>query len=78
MAAAATDSRDSSTARRAARPAECNDEALPVRASAALIAATASGSIGVVAAPTGRGHSQVAEQRPQAISCQRSGSSYER
>lgn len=33
-----------------ARPAECTDEALPVRASAAPIAATASGGIGVVAA----------------------------
>jgi hypothetical protein len=47
---AAIDSPDSSTTRPAVRPAECNDEALPVRASAALIAATASGSIGVVAA----------------------------
>jgi hypothetical protein len=43
-------SRDSSTTRRARRPAECSDEAFPVRASAAAMTATASGSIGVVAA----------------------------
>ena len=48
--AAAIRSRDSSTSRRDRRPAECSDEALPVRASASAITATASGSIGVVAA----------------------------
>ncbi len=48
--AAATDSRDSSTSRRAARPEACRDDALPSFASCAVIAATASGSIGVVAA----------------------------
>jgi hypothetical protein len=47
---AAIDARDSPTRRRAARPAECNDEALPVHAGAALSVATAPGSIGVVAA----------------------------
>ncbi len=48
--AAAIASRDSSTARRAARPDACSDEALPTRERAAVIASTATGSIGVVAA----------------------------
>ena len=48
--AAAIRSRDSSTSRRDRRPAECSDEALPVRVSASAITTTASGSIGVVAA----------------------------
>ena len=47
---AAIRSRASSTSRRARRPAVCSDDALPVRASAAAMAATASSSIGVVAA----------------------------
>ena len=48
--ASAIRSRDSSTTRRARRPAECSDEALPVRRSSAVIAVTAGSSIGVVAA----------------------------
>ena len=48
--AAASCSRDSSTTRRACRPAACRDEALPVSSSAAVTASTASGSIGVDAA----------------------------
>jgi hypothetical protein len=48
--AAAMRSRASSTSRRARRPAVCSEDALPVRVSASAIAATASGSIGVVAA----------------------------
>jgi len=47
---AAIDSRASSTARRASLPAECSEEALPVRDNASLIAAAACRSIGVVAA----------------------------
>ena len=43
-------SRDSSTTRRAARPAVCSEEAFPVTAICSAIAATAEGSIGVVAA----------------------------
>jgi hypothetical protein len=43
-------SRDSSTRRRAARPEPCSEDALPVIAMAAVIAATAAGSTGVVAA----------------------------
>ncbi len=43
-------SRDSSSRRRAARPAVCSEEALPTCASAAVIASMASGCIGVVAA----------------------------
>ncbi len=43
-------SRASSTVRRARRPAACSEEALPVTAICAVIAAIASGSIGVVAA----------------------------
>ena len=48
--AAAIRSRPSSTSRRARRPAVCSDDALPVRPSAADIAATAAASMGVVAA----------------------------
>ena len=48
--AAAIRSRDSSTSRRDRRPAECSDDALPVRPHAAVIAAIAASSIGVVAA----------------------------
>jgi hypothetical protein len=48
--AAASDSRDSSTIRRARRPLACSEEGLPAPASAAVKAATASGRIGVVAA----------------------------
>jgi hypothetical protein len=48
--AAATPSRDSSTARRARRPEVCRDEALPSWTNASLITATASERIGVVAA----------------------------
>ena len=47
---AAIDSRASSTTRRAARPDPCSDEAFPTRPSSRLIASTASGTIGVVAA----------------------------
>ena len=43
-------SRDSSTTRRARRPALCSDEGLPNWASSSVIAAIDSGSIGVVAA----------------------------
>jgi len=43
-------SRASSTTRRARRPALCSDEGLPRRASSSVIAAIASGTIGVVAA----------------------------
>ena len=43
-------SRDSSTTRRARRPALCSDDGFPVWASSCAIAASASGSIGVVAA----------------------------
>ena len=43
-------SRDSSTTRRAARPEACRDDGLPGRVSCAVIAATASAYIGVVAA----------------------------
>jgi hypothetical protein len=43
-------SRDSSTTRLARRPDVCSDEALPSAVNASLIAATASGIIGVVAA----------------------------
>ena len=43
-------SRDSSTTRRARRPALCRDEGLPSWPSSSVIAARASGSIGVVAA----------------------------
>ena len=42
--------RDSSTTRRAARPAVCREEALPVTASCSVIASMACGTIGVVAA----------------------------
>ena len=48
--AAAIRSRDSSTTRRARAAAACSDDALPTRPSCAVIAASASGSIGVVAA----------------------------
>ena len=48
--ASASVSRASSTVRRALRPAAWSEEALPVTASCAVIASTASGSIGVVAA----------------------------
>jgi hypothetical protein len=48
--AAASRSRPSSTVRRAARPAECREDALPVTVNWAVIARTAAGSIGVVAA----------------------------
>ncbi len=48
--APAISSRDSSTTRRVSRPEACSEEALPTRASCSVIAATASGSIGVVAA----------------------------
>ena len=43
-------SRACSAARRAARPLACSDEALPTRPSCPVIAASTSGSIGVVAA----------------------------
>jgi hypothetical protein len=43
-------SRDSSTTRRAERPDACSDDGLPTAASWAVIAAIASGRIGVVAA----------------------------
>src|ERR1700677_5004527 len=43
-------SRDSSTTRRARRPAECSDDGLPSWASSSVIAAMACGRIGVVAA----------------------------
>ena len=43
-------SRDSSTTRRARRPASCSDEGLPSRPSSSVIASIASGSNGVVAA----------------------------
>ncbi len=48
--ASAMSSRASSTIRRARRPEVCIAEALPTLDKASLIAATASGSIGVVAA----------------------------
>lgn len=48
--AAASVSRDSSTVRRARRPAACSAEAFPVTVRCAVIAWTASGSMGVVAA----------------------------
>jgi hypothetical protein len=48
--ASAMASRASSTIRRARRPEECNAEALPTVDSASVIAAMASGNIGVVAA----------------------------
>ena len=41
---------DSSTTRRARLPAACSDDGLPSRASSSVIAAIASGRIGVVAA----------------------------
>ena len=41
---------DSSTTRRARRPAACRDEGLPRQASSSVMAAIASGRIGVVAA----------------------------
>ena len=50
LSARAIVSRDSSTTRRASRPEACSDEALPTRPSCAVIAAAASGRIGVVAA----------------------------
>src|SRR3954468_12496122 len=53
--AAAIDSRDSSTTRRARRPAACKDEALPGTASSAAMVMAASGWIGVVAAWSGDG-----------------------
>ena len=43
-------SRDSSTTRRARRPALCSEDGLPSWPSSSVIAASASGSIGVVAA----------------------------
>ncbi|MFN8147421.1 MAG: hypothetical protein U0R76_08130 [Candidatus Nanopelagicales bacterium] len=43
-------SRDSSTTRRARRPDACSDEGLPTSASSAVMASSASGRIGVVAA----------------------------
>ncbi len=43
-------SRDSSTTRRAARPDACSEDGLPIRVSCSVIAATASGYIGVEAA----------------------------
>ena len=48
--ASASRSRACSAARRAARPLACSDEALPTRPSCSVIAASTSGSIGVVAA----------------------------
>jgi len=48
--AAATRSRDSSTRRRAPRPAACRDDALPTVAAVVIYASSDSGSIGVVAA----------------------------
>ena len=48
--ASAIDSLDSSTTRRVRRPDECSEEALPRLVNAALIAATDSGIMGVVAA----------------------------
>ena len=48
--ASAIVSRDSSTRRRAARPALCSDEALPVSDIASETAATTAGRTGVVAA----------------------------
>ncbi|CAM5685570.1 hypothetical protein SMICM304S_10275 [Streptomyces microflavus] len=48
--ASARVSLDSSTVRRALRPAACREDALPVTESWAVIASIASGSIGVVAA----------------------------
>src|SRR5665648_34955 len=47
---AAHSSRDSSTTRRAARPASCTEDGLPTRPSSAVSASIASGCIGVVAA----------------------------
>ena len=43
-------SRDSSTTRRAPRPEACSELALPTPESCRVIASTATGSIGVVAA----------------------------
>ena len=43
-------SRDSSTTRRARRPEACSDDGLPTAVSSAVIAVTASGRIGEVAA----------------------------
>ena len=48
--AAAIASRASSTTLRAARPEPCSEDALPVRPSSRVMASTASGTIGVVAA----------------------------
>ncbi len=48
--ACASDSRASSTTRRAARPAACSDEGFPTSPSWEVIASRASGTIGVVAA----------------------------
>ncbi|SKX75656.1 Uncharacterised protein [Mycobacteroides abscessus subsp. massiliense] len=48
--AAAIDSRDSSTLRRASRPDPCSEAAFPVWAMVAAIASMAAGRIGVVAA----------------------------
>ena len=70
-------SRASSTARRAVRPAECSDDALPVRCASATNAASAAADMGVVAAwsryaPSGsRGGSPCA---PLAVSGVRAGS----
>ena len=50
LSARAIRSRDSSTTRRASRPEACSEDALPTRPSRAVIAAAASGRIGVVAA----------------------------
>jgi hypothetical protein len=48
--ASAMISRDSSTTRRARRPTACSEEGLPSAPSSSVIALTASGSMGVVAA----------------------------
>ena len=48
--ASAICSRDSSTTRRARRPALCSEEGLPSQANSSVMAAMASGSIGAVAA----------------------------
>ena len=50
LSARAMVSRDSSTTRRARRPDACSELALPTSASSAVIASTATRSIGVVAA----------------------------
>ncbi len=47
---AAIDSRASSSSRRAARPDPCSDDAFPAVPSTAVIASTATGNMGVVAA----------------------------